>query len=155
VRETLFTAPKGWIINSDSYLSTHSRPGAQLVLSLLSFYPPGTNILKYLFIWMCSSILAQLFSCVTLVELQRSQWLYASWEPGLTGVRKCCAYYRGENCWIFLLLSRHTHLRETDLAAADGRNMVTQSGPCFPAHRTTCEPQCEVKSELNGQREET
>lgn len=38
--------------DSDSHLSTHSTPGAQLILSLLSFSPLGINVLKYLFIWM-------------------------------------------------------------------------------------------------------
>lgn len=109
------------MLNSDSYLSTHSRPGARLVLSLLSFSLLGIKILKYLFIWMCDSIFAQLFSCVTLVELQQSRWLYASWEPDLTGVRKCSAHYKGENSRIFFLLCRHPHLRETDLVVADGR----------------------------------
>lgn len=42
----------GWMPDSDSHLSTHSTPGAQLILSLLSFSPLGINVLKYLFIWM-------------------------------------------------------------------------------------------------------
>lgn len=44
---TLYSQPEryGWMPNSDSRLSTHSTPGAQLILSVLSFSPLGINIL--------------------------------------------------------------------------------------------------------------
>lgn len=56
VRETLFTAPKLWMNNNDCHLTKHSRLGALLVLSPLSFFPPCTDIFQCLFIWMHDSI---------------------------------------------------------------------------------------------------
>lgn len=118
VRDTLFTAWKvGWMPNGDSRLSTHSTPWAQLILSLLSFSPLFINVLKYLFIWMF----------VTLFWPSSSFWCYIGWAPAKT-VTLCqlgkWSHWRGkvfcllqrQNWQSLLLLSRHPHLRETDLA---------------------------------------
>lgn len=96
---------------------------------------------------MCDCILAQLFSCVTLMELQWSQWLYASREPGLPWVRMCSASYRGENSQIFFLLSRHPHLKETDTAESDGMKYGHIASPLLSNMLLTI---TEVKSELKG-----
>lgn len=140
--------------NSDSHLSTHSTPPAQLILSLLSFPPIGINVLKYLFIWMFVTLFWPNSSFVL-------HWVSASEVSDFMPDGKMVSLERESSPPItetkLKELPSSVHLPSSQgnwFSSSNGRKYC-YTGPCFAIHCTTCQPQCGVKLELKGQGEET